>query len=163
MSDLIFRHAQPDDAALVFSFVKKLAVYEQLAEKAVSTPEDIRQALSECLIYAIVVEDGSGALGFCTYYFTYTTFLGRAKLFVEDIFIEPEHRRKGAGRALLNEMARIATERNCARMEFQVLDWNDSAVDFYESCGAEFVTNWLPYSVDCDNFKTTAAGEKSKD
>lgn len=153
MSSFEFRHATPDDAALVHSFVKKLAVYERLAEKAVSTAEDIRQALQAGLIHAIILVDAGVPTGFCVYYFTYTTFLGRPKLFVEDIFVEPDHRRKGAGRALLCEMARIANERNCVRMEFQVLDWNDSAVDFYESFGAEFVTNWLPYAVDCASFK----------
>ncbi len=153
MSVFTFRHALPDDAVLVHSFVKKLAVYECLAEKAVSTAEDIRQALAAGLIHAIILEEAGTAIGFCVYYFTYTTFLGRAKLFVEDIFVEPERRRQGAGRALLLEMARIANERNCVRMEFQVLDWNDSAVDFYESFGAEFVTNWLPYAVDCASFK----------
>lgn len=153
MADFTFRHATPDDALLVHSFVKKLATYERMAEKASSTVEDIRQALTEGLIHSILLEYEGKPIGFCVYYFTYTTFLGRAKLFVEDIFVDPEERRHGAGRALLQELARIAASRNCVRMEFQVLDWNDSAVDFYESVGAEFVNNWLPYAVDCDKFQ----------
>ena len=151
MSEFIFRHAAEKDAAVVHAFVRKLAEYERLAEKASSTVADIEKALREKLIHAIILEDASGPLGFCVYYFTYTTFVGRPKLFVVDIFITPACRRRGAGRARLEERARIAGARDCVRMEFQVLDWNESAVDFYESFGAEFVNNWLPYSVDCEH------------
>ncbi len=148
MSELIIRPASPEDASLVLDFVKQLAHYEKLSDAAIAEPESIRNALEKKLIEALLLYMGDKPIGFCTYLYTFTTFAGKRKMFVEDIFIDPDCRRKGAATMIFNKLSEIARDNDCARIELQVLDWNESAVDFYERFGAEFVNNWLPYAID---------------
>lgn len=154
MSEVKIRKARLADADIVYSFVKELAAYDRATDKFVATLDDIKCALYgkiphiEVLIASIEGRD----IGFASYYFNYTTFLGKQKMFVEDIFISPESRRCGAGKAIFTELAKIANDADCARIELQVLNWNDTAVDFYESLGADFVANWLPYAIDKEAF-----------
>lgn len=150
MSEISIRNATVEDGKKVFEFINKLADYERLTDKVESSEEDISFALAgtASLLRDLFVMEDEEEIGFCTYYFAYTTFFGTQKLFVEDLFVEPHKRRLGAGKALFSGLAKIAHENNCVRMELQVLDWNDSAVEFYEALGAEFVSNWLPYSLE---------------
>lgn len=150
MSVVEIRKAKISEADIVYGFVKELAAYDRATDKFVASQEDIRDAMAgrmpniEVLIASIEGVD----VGIASYYFNYTTFLGKPKMFVEDIFISPNTRRCGAGKALFIELAKIAYEKDCARIELQVLNWNETAVDFYESLGADFVANWLPYAID---------------
>lgn len=154
MPELVITKASARDAGKVFEFINKLADYEKLTEKVTSTVGDIQEALAgrDPLINALFVTYSGVEIGFCTYYFAYTTFSGKSKLFVEDIFVDPDCRRIGAGKTIFLELAKIAQENHCVRIELQVLDWNDSAVEFYESLGAEFVHNWLPYAIEKKSF-----------
>ncbi len=155
MSEIKIRTAQVSEAELVYNFVKELAEYDRASDEFVATVDDIRNAMAGKIPYITVLiasVDGVDA-GFATYYMNYTTFLGKPKMFVEDIFVNPEFRRCGAGRALFVELAKKADAEGCAKIELQVLNWNDNAVDFYESLGADFVANWLPYAIDKESFQ----------
>lgn len=154
MSNIEIRKAKPEDIDIVYGFLKELAKYENATDSFTATIEDIRCAFSgrNPYIEALIVSLDGVDVGFTTFLFSYTTFQGRPKMFVEDIFINPMHRRCGAGRALFVKLAEIAKEHNAAKIELQVLNWNDSAVDFYESLGADFVSNWLPYAIDKEHY-----------
>ncbi len=155
MPDIEIRTADISEVEIVYEFVKELAAYDRASDAFVATVDDIRNAMAGKAPYITVLIAACNGVdvGIATYYLNYTTFLGKPKMFVEDIFVSPEARRCGAGKALFVELARKAEEANCARIELQVLNWNDIAVDFYESLGADFVANWLPYAIDRDAFK----------
>src|SRR5690349_16304675 len=139
--------ATPADVPDIHALIVALAHYEKLADRCVSTERDVAQALfgphpaAEVLI-ARVDGDSGQAAGFALFFHTYSTFLGRRSLWLEDLFVRPEHRRRGLGRQLLERLAALAVERDCGRFEWSVLDWNTSAIRFYESLGATLLTNW---------------------
>lgn len=155
MEEVKIRQAKVSEAGIIYDFVKELAEYDRASDEFAATVDDIKEAMSGKSPYIIVLISSVGGVdvGFASYYFNYTTFLGRPKMFVEDIFVNPDYRRCGAGRALFVELARRADEADCARIELQVLNWNDIAVDFYESLGADFVANWLPYAIDRESYR----------
>lgn len=144
---LTIRFATVADAALVLRLIRGLAEYERLADEAVVTEADVRRSLfgehpqAEVLIAEI---DGDPA-GFALFFHNYSTFLGRRGLYLEDLFVLPTHRGRGIGRALMARLARLATERECGRFEWWVLDWNQSAIRFYESLGARAMSEWTVY------------------
>ena len=138
------RSATPDDAPLVVRLIRGLAEYERLAHACVATEADVRATLfgaqpqAEVLIAEV---DGEPA-GFALFFHNYSTFLARRGLYLEDLFVLPERRGAGIGRALLARLARIAVERGCGRFEWSVLDWNEDAIRFYRSLGAEPMSEW---------------------
>ena len=138
------RHATADDAALVHRFVCALADYEREPEAVVCTPDDLRAQLASDSppFRCIVAEIDGEPVGFALYFFNYSTWRGRPGLYLEDLFVLPAARGRGAGKGLLRELARIAVERGCARMEWSVLDWNTSAIAFYEGLGARRLDGW---------------------
>jgi len=144
---LTIRFAAVADVALVLRLIRGLAEYERLADEAVVTEADVRRSLfgeqpqAEVLIAEI---DGDPA-GFALFLHNYSTFLGRRGLYLEDLFVLPSHRGRGIGRALMARLARLATERECGRFEWWVLDWNHSAIRFYESLGARAMSEWTVY------------------
>jgi len=144
---LTIRFATVADLALVLRLIRGLAEYERLAEEAVVTEADVRRSLfgehpqAEVLIAEI---DGDPA-GFALFFHNYSTFLGRRGLYLEDLFVLPSHRGRGIGRALMARLARLARERECGRFEWWVLDWNQSAIRFYESLGARAMSEWTVY------------------
>ena len=144
---LTIRFAAVADVALVLRLIRGLAAYERLADEAVVTEADVRRSLfgeqpqAEVLIAEI---DGDPA-GFALFFHNYSTFLGRRGLYLEDLFVLPSHRGRGIGRALMARLARLATERACGRFEWWVLDWNQSAIRFYESLGARAMSEWTVY------------------
>ena len=144
---LTIRFATVADLALVLRLIRGLAEYERLAEEAVVTEADVHRSLfgehpqAEVLIAEI---DGDPA-GFALFFHNYSTFLGRRGLYLEDLFVLPSHRGRGIGRALMARLARLATERECGRFEWWVLDWNQSAIRFYESLGARAMSEWTVY------------------
>ncbi len=141
---LVVRRATPDDAELIHHFVCELARYEKEPDAVKATPDSLRAQLCashppfECL----VAELGGVPVGFALFFANYSTWRGRPGVWLEDLFVPEQHRGKGAGRALLVEVARIAKERGCARMEWAVLDWNRPAIDFYRSLGALPLEEW---------------------
>ena len=142
---LSIRPAGPQDARLILEFVRDLAEYERAPEQAVATEEDIRrdgfgaQPKFRCVI---AEWDGEPA-GFAFFFYNYSTWQGRPGLYLEDLFVRPRFRKLGIGKALLVHLAQLALRENCGRFQWQVLDWNTPAIDFYESLGAEKMTEWL--------------------
>lgn len=138
------RAAGPDDAAAIHRLIVDLATYEREPQAVVVTPAELRAQLAaarppfECLL----AEEDGAVVGFALYFHNYSTWRGRPGLYLEDLFVEPAFRGRGLGKRLLVELARIAVERGCARMEWAVLDWNAPAIGFYRSLGAQPLSEW---------------------
>lgn len=136
--------ARPHHAAVLLSLVRDLARYEKLEHQVVATEQELREELgaSRPVIEALIAWEGSDAVGFALYFHNFSTFLGRRGLYLEDLYVVPRARRHGVGRALIVRLASIAVERGCGRFEWAVLDWNQHAIDFYRSIGAELLNDW---------------------
>lgn len=152
-----FRFARREDVPLILRFIRELARYEQLEHEVVATPELLEQWLFEKekaeVIFA--VEEGK-EIGFALFFHNFSTFLGRAGIYLEDLYVVPEHRGRGVGRAILKQLAKIAVERGCGRLEWWCLDWNRPSIDFYLSLGAEPMSDWTVYRVAGDTLKKLA-------
>ena len=142
---LLIRAAAPADAGELLRLIKALAVYEKLADMAVGTEEMLRESLfgARPPAEALIAEVGGRAVGFALYFATFSTFLCKPGLYLEDIFVEPEHRGSGIGKALLKRLASLVVERGGGRFEWRVLDWNEPSIRFYESLGAVVMREWL--------------------
>lgn len=142
------REAIRDDVPAVLKLIKDLAVYERLLDQVVATEDLLARAGfgEERYFRALLAEDAEKqAIGFALYFFTFSTFLSRPTLFLEDLFVLPELRGRGVGKALLRELAKIALEKGCGRMEWAVLNWNQPAIDFYRSLGALPQEEWTTF------------------
>ena len=145
MSDPIsIRSATPDDAALILEFIKSLAEYERLADEVEATVAKINDTLfgDEPFAHCVLAHAGDVPAGFAIYFHNYSTFLAKPGLYLEDLFVKPEFRGRGIGKALLLHLAGIARDRGCGRMEWTVLDWNAPAIEFYRSIGARMMEAW---------------------
>jgi len=142
---LSIREARPEDASLIVQFIKDLAEYEREPQAAIATEKDIlRDGFSgERKFWVLIAEWNGEPIGFALYFFNYSTWIGRPGLYLEDLFVRPEARGKGAGKALLAKLAQIAVEKNCYGMRWQVLDWNQPAIDFYDSLGGKMLKEWI--------------------
>jgi GNAT superfamily N-acetyltransferase len=141
------RAAQPADVATILSLIRGLADYEKLSGEVVATEDQLRRSLFPAAghapdAYCILAEANGEAAGFALYFFNYSTFLAKPGLYLEDLFVRPEFRGRGLGKALLLHLAKLANARGCGRMEWSVLDWNQPAIDFYESLGAKRMKEW---------------------
>lgn len=140
------RPARAEDVPLILGFIRGLADYEKLSHEVEATEERLRSTLfpeqgrpaAECLLAFL----GKEAVGFALYFTTYSTFLAKPGLYLEDIFVLPAHRQKGVGKAMILQLAKLANERGYGRMEWSVLDWNEPAIRFYEALGAKRMTEW---------------------
>jgi GNAT superfamily N-acetyltransferase len=140
------------DAELLFTLICELADYEKLRHEVVATSDSIRETVfgpGSCTETLIAEWNGKPA-GFAIYFATYSTFLGRQGIYLEDIYVRESLRGQGIGKQLLAEVARVAVERRCGRLEWSVLDWNQPAIDFYESLGAEPLSEWIKYRITGD-------------
>jgi GNAT superfamily N-acetyltransferase len=142
--DLRIEPATEDDVPLVLNLVKKLAAYERLSHEVVATEEDFRKALfgPARVAEALLAFSANRPVGLALYFSTFSTFVGRPGIYLEDIFVEPEHRGQGIGTALLTRIAKIACDRNCGRLEWSVLTWNEPSIGFYERLGARRMEEW---------------------
>lgn len=149
---LRIRSAAPGDAPLVVELIQGLAQYEKLAHEAIATPTQLDAALfgTPPKAHALIAEIDSVGIGFALYFFNFSTFLGKAGLYLEDLFVKPEVRGVGAGKALLAELARIAVANDCGRMEWSVLDWNTPSIEFYKALGARPMSDWTTYRLTGD-------------
>jgi GNAT superfamily N-acetyltransferase len=156
---LNLRAAVADDVPLILSFIRALADYERLADKVVATEERLRATLFGERRYAevIVAEWDGQASGFALFFHNFSTFIGSPGIYLEDLFVLPEMRGKGIGKALLVKLAQLAIERNCGRVEWAVLDWNEPAIGFYKSLGAEPMSDWTVFRVWGDALPALAA------
>jgi len=136
--------ARPEDCATVFALIRALAEYERLSHLVIGTEEDLRGELfgAQPVIESVVAWDDDRAVGFALFFHNYSTFLARRGLYLEDLFVIPEARGRGIGRALISHCARVAVTRGCGRFEWSVLDWNEPAIAFYRSLGAELLPDW---------------------
>ena len=143
MSRAAFRGACPEDTALILRFIRELAAYEQLEDQVVADEETLRRWIFEKKGAEVlfVLEDGR-EVGFALYFHNFSTFLGRSGVYLEDLFVLPEYRGRGYGKALLCRLAAIAKEEGCGRLEWWCLDWNKPSIDFYKSMGAEPMEDW---------------------
>src|SRR6185436_13085627 len=145
MTALSIRRGTRRDVPVILRLIRGLAEYERLAHESVATTGQIRRHGFGPRRYfeTIICRRGREPIGFALYFFTYSTFLGRPTLYLEDLFVLPEERGQGAGRALLRALARIAARKRCGRMEWAVLDWNRPSIRFYEGLGARLRREWL--------------------
>ncbi|HTS85247.1 MAG TPA: GNAT family N-acetyltransferase [Usitatibacter sp.] len=144
MPEFTIRCATPADAVEIARLIRELAEYEKLAHMAVGTPQMVSEALfgARPAAEAMMAERGGRAVGFALYFTTFSTFLCKPGLYLEDLFVEPAHRGHGIGKALLARLASLAVERDCGRLEWRVLDWNAPSIRFYESLGAKLMPEW---------------------
>ena len=147
MSDLVLRFAAADDVAAILEFIKELAEYEQLSHQVVGDEEQLLATLfGERPAAEVVIAEFRGApAGFALFFHNYSTWRGRPGIYLEDLFVPPELRGRGIGRALLAHLAHLAVERDCARLEWAVLDWNEPAIGFYRNLGAAPLDQWTTW------------------
>ena len=136
----------------MLSFILELAVYERLSDSVFLTEDLLREFMfgARPVAEAILAWEDDKPAGFAVFYLNYSTFLGRPGIYLEDIFVKPEFRGKGIGRSLLTHLARLAMERGCRRLEWSVLDWNETAIRFYQSLGAKSKEGWTVYQLGGD-------------
>jgi GNAT superfamily N-acetyltransferase len=160
MTDFVLRPAEPRDCAELDRLIRELAVYEKLEEQKVGTPEALRAALfgERPACEAIIAERHGRAVGFALFFTTFSTFLARPGIYLEDVFVEPEHRGAGIGKAILRRLAALAVERGCGRFEWRVLDWNEPSIRFYESLGGKVLPEWELVRMTAPEFTALAKG-----
>jgi GNAT superfamily N-acetyltransferase len=141
---LTIRSATPADVAQILKFIRALAAYEREPDAVAATEDDLlRDGFGEKPLFECLMAEWNGEpAGFAFYFSDYSTWLGRPGLYLEDVFVDPAFRGRGIGRALLQRLAAVALEKGCARLKWQVLDWNEPAMEFYRGLGAEFVDDW---------------------
>lgn len=151
MTEIEFRFAERKDVSLILYFIKELAEYEKMLDEVVADEKLLEEWIFEKkkaeVLFALV--DGKEA-GFALFFHNFSTFLGRAGLYLEDLFVKPEYRGQGIGKRILQELAAIAVERGCGRLEWWCLDWNKPSIDFYLSLGAQPMDEWTVYRISGD-------------
>ena len=149
MQTINIRPARPDEAGLVLDFIKRLAVYEKCADDVVADEATLRHSLFvEHAAEVVFAEEDGTVVGFALFFHNFSTFVGRKGMYLEDLFVLPEKRGRGYGKALLKYVAKLAVERNCGRMEWICLDWNESALSIYRSMGANPLSDWTVQRLD---------------
>ena len=152
-----FRYATKEDAGLILEFIRDLATYEHMLNEVIATEELLAEWIFEKqkaeVIFAL--EDGK-EVGFALFFHNFSTFLGRAGIYLEDLYVKEDYRSKGYGKALLKELAKITVERECGRLEWWCLDWNKPSIDFYRSLGAEPMEEWTTYRLSGETLKKMA-------
>ena len=151
------KYAERKDTAVIFSFIKELALYENMLDQVVATEELLEEWLFDKKAAEVIfaVEDGR-EVGFALFFHNFSTFLGRAGIYLEDLFVLPEYRGRGFGKALLRKLAQTAVERGCGRLEWACLDWNKPSIDFYRSLDAQPMDEWTVYRLTGDTLRKMA-------
>ena len=143
-----FRNAQRNDVGLILQFIRELADYEKMLSEVVADEATLEEWIFDKqkaeVIFAL---EGEKEVGFALYFHNFSTFLGRAGIYLEDLYVKPEYRGKGYGKAILKKLASIAVERGCGRLDWWCLDWNKPSIDFYRSLGAEPMDDWTVYRI----------------
>ena len=146
-SSLVIRAAVIGDTDTILRFVRDLAIYENAEHEVLSTPEHVHRTIFSpgATAHALICELDGKPIGFAVYFFNYSTWQGRNGLYLEDLYVDPQVRGLGAGKALLKHLARIAVDKDCGRFEWSVLDWNTPSIEFYDSLGAKPQSEWIRY------------------
>ncbi|WP_221642573.1 GNAT family N-acetyltransferase [Listeria booriae] len=148
MAELQFRFAAEGDVPLVLRFIKELAEYEGMLDQVVATEEALHEWLFEKEKAEVLIGEYDGeSVGFALFFHNFSTFLGRSGIYLEDLYVQPNVRGKGFGKAFLKRLAEIAVERGCGRLEWWCLDWNKPSIDFYLKMGAEAMEDWTVYRI----------------
>lgn len=148
MDKFSIRFAKREDCPLILSFIRELADYERMGDQVVADERLLEEWIfDKGKAEVIFISEGNEALGFALFFHNFSTFLGRAGIYLEDLFVKPEHRGRGCGKALLKKLAAIAVERGCGRLEWSCLDWNTPSIDFYRSLGAVSMDDWTTFRV----------------
>ena len=143
---MTFRFAGEEDCPLILAFIRGLADYERMSDQVVATEEILREWIFEKKKAEVLfVCENDKEVGFALFFHNFSTFLGRAGIYLEDLFVLPAYRKKGYGKALLKKLAQITVERGCGRLEWACLDWNKPSIDFYKTLGAAAMDEWTIY------------------
>ena len=163
MSPLTIRPATPADTDLILQFVRELAIYEKAEHEVLATPEHVQRTLfcAEPKVFGLICLVDDKPVGFAVYFFNYSTWQGRHGLYLEDLYVTPDARGHGAGKALLQHLAGIAVEKDCGRFEWSCLDWNEPSLKFYDSLGALPQTEWIRYRMTGEALQALAEGKKA--
>ena len=147
MTEVKIRKATIDDSSLILTFVKELATYEKSQDAVLASVDDIKKNLFDknTTTEAVICLSDDKPIGFAVYFLNFSTWLGKNGLYLEDLYVNPEFRGCGAGKKLLKYLAQLAVENDCGRFEWSVLDWNEPAINFYESIGAKPLSEWVGY------------------
>lgn len=157
MSEVTFRYAEEKDTGLVLEFIRGIAAYEKLLDEVVATEESLREWMFKKKLVEVIFAEAEGdTVGFALFFQNFSTFVGRAGLYLEDIFVKPQYRKKGYGKAIFRKLAQIAVERGCQRFEWVCLDWNQPSIDFYRSMGAVPMEEWTIYRLSGDAIRKVA-------
>ncbi len=157
---LTFRKAVPGDEALMLVFIHALADYEKMSDDVVATPELLNEwVFQKERAQVIFAMEGDTPCGMALYFYNFSTFLGRAGIYLEDLFVLPEFRGRGYGKALLKKLSAIAHEEGCGRLEWSCLDWNQPSLDFYKSMGAVGMPEWIIHRLTGDTLTEAAKAE----
>lgn len=156
---LKIRRAIQEDSETIFSLIKELAIYEKAEHEVVTSVEEIKETLfgNKTNTSALVAELNDNVVGYAVYFYNYSTWLGKNGIYLEDVYVKPECRKLGIGKALLKNISTIAVEENCGRVEWSVLDWNTPAIDFYKSLGATAQDEWTVYRLSGENLHSFAS------
>ena len=159
---LTFRFAAEQDTPLILDFIKRLADYEHMLDQVVADEDTLADQLFQKRNAEVLFALENGReVGFALFFHNFSTFLGRSGLYLEDLYVRPEHRGKGYGKAILQKLAAIAVERGCGRLEWWCLDWNKPSIDFYLSLGAKPMSGWTVYRLTGDTLKNLAETSES--
>jgi GNAT superfamily N-acetyltransferase len=140
------RFAKREDAALIYEFIRLLAVYEKLEDKVTATTQSLERSLFDLKQAEVLIGEEHGVpVSFMLFFHNYSTFLGKANIYLEDLYVKEAYRHKGYGKKMFIELAKIAVERDCDRLDWSCLDWNTKAMAFYEQLGAKKMDEWIPY------------------
>ena len=151
------RQAVPADVKLILQFIQKLGAYEKLSHEVVATEEKLHKTLFEQRMAEVIIGEYQGApVGFALVFHNYSTFLGQAGIYLEDLFVDPEMRGKGFGKKLLAHLAKLAVERDCGRLEWSCLDWNEPSICFYKKLGAKPLEDWTIFRATGDTLREMA-------
>ena len=154
MSELSFHCAEEKDCGLILFFIKELASYEKMSDQVIADEDLLHEWIFEKKKAEVIFAcEGGKEIGFAVFFHNFSTFLGRAGLYLEDLYIMPEYRGKGYGKETLKKLAKIAVERGCGRLEWWCLDWNRPSIDFYHSLGAEPMEDWTVYRITGNTLK----------
>ena len=150
MSEVLIRKAVIEDASLILRFIKELARYEKAEDEVIATVEDIENNIfsGSTTTEALICSCDKKPIGIAIYFLNFSTWLGKNGLYLEDLYVSPDHRGSGAGKRFLKHLAKLAVENNCGRFEWSVLDWNEPAIKFYESMGAKAQSEWVGYRLE---------------
>ena len=157
MSEFVIRPAKLEDVPLIYRFIQELAEYESLEDQVTATEETLREWIfRKGKAKALIGEENGLAVGYVLYFYNFSTFVGKAGIYIEDLFVRPTHRKKGYGKAFFKYLAALARDEGCGRLEWTCLDWNKPSIDFYLSLGAQAMDEWTIYRLGEDAIKKLA-------